>query len=75
MTLRTNVPMRCRNCGNAMLSPREAHETSIVREVITSLCNLCDSGDYQVTTYRLTDGREVSYPGLEDILEQRERSA
>lgn len=62
------VPMRCRKCGNAMLLPREEHETGLVRETITSYCNLCDDGERDFTTYRLADGREVGYPALEDIL-------
>lgn len=75
MTSPATVPMRCRKCGNAMLSPREEHETSLVREVITSCCNLCENGERDLTTYRLSDGREVGYPELEDLQEQQEQSA
>lgn len=62
------VAFRCRRCGNAILTPREAEEIPAVREVSTSFCNLCEiGGEFMETFCTLRDGREICWPQLKDI--------
>ena len=54
-----NIPLRC-FCGNAVLRPRLSHEIG-AREIVTSLCPECDTGNFEETFYTDATGRELTY--------------
>lgn len=49
------IPLRCW-CGNAVLRPRQQNEDG-ARECVTSLCPVCDTGDFEETFYTDRSGR------------------
>lgn len=58
------IPLRC-FCGNAVLRSRMEHEAN-AREVITSLCPECDTGNFEETFYTHPNGRLMTWPEWTD---------
>ena len=57
----TAVPLRCGNCGNAVMRPRLAHEVGAT-EVVTNDCPECESGgNFEELFYGHKDGRLLTY--------------
>jgi hypothetical protein len=56
---RARIALRCA-CGNAVLRAREETDPPLAAECWTSLCNLCDGGDFEALAYFDGTGREVS---------------
>lgn len=57
--MRRRIALRCA-CGNAVLRAREDTDPPAAAECQTSLCNLCDDGDFEALAFFDGAGREVS---------------
>lgn len=49
----------CINCGNEAFFSREPFDPPDAVSIKTSLCDLCDDGDFEMTFYYDADGKEI----------------
>lgn len=59
MKTKTTIPVRCVNCGNAVLAPRCDVDPPEAIEAVSESCDICWSGGFGTTWHVDRDGDDI----------------